>query len=183
MNVAVIGAGAVGAAVAYRLASSGARVTVFEAAERLGAGTSGRSFAWLNSNEKTPRVYHDLNVAGMRAHAELRSEFDSLPWLHAGGSVEWFSGEAERVAQRSRVERLQGWGYAAEWITPALLHELEPDIDLATVDDAPVAYFPEEGWLDPVPYVHAMLRAAQMHGAQVRVGASVEHVHVAGGRV
>jgi glycine/D-amino acid oxidase-like deaminating enzyme len=183
VDISVVGAGVVGAAVAYRLAEAGARVTVLEAADHLGAGTSGRSFAWTNANDKPPRAYHDLNVAGMRAHAALRDEFGMLPWWHGGGSVDWFATDAERAAQRARVERLQAWGYAVEWITPQQLHELEPDIDLAAVGDAPIAYYPEEGWLDPVPYLHGMLEAAQRHGAVVRTGARVEQVHLAGGRV
>ena len=59
-EIIVIGAGSVGANVAYRLAERGARVTVLEAATP-GSGTSGTSFAWTNSFHKTPRDYHDLN--------------------------------------------------------------------------------------------------------------------------
>jgi glycine/D-amino acid oxidase-like deaminating enzyme len=59
MDVVVVGAGVIGAAVAFRLAQAGARVAVLESAARVGAGTSGRSFAWTNSNQKTPRPYHD----------------------------------------------------------------------------------------------------------------------------
>src|SRR5215831_16528248 len=44
----VIGAGVMGASVAYRLAQAGAAVTVLEAA-RIGGGTSGISFAWTNA--------------------------------------------------------------------------------------------------------------------------------------
>src|SRR6266567_881074 len=145
MHILVVGGGVIGAAVAFRLAQAGAQVVVLESADRLGAGTSGRSFAWTNSNEKTPRPYHDLNVAGMRAHA-------------------------------ARVERLQTWGYSAEWITPRQLHELEPDVDLAAVGDAPIAFYPDEGWLDPIVYLHAMLQAAQRHSATVRTDAHVEHL-------
>lgn len=87
MRVIVIGAGVVGASVAYRLAQGGAVVSVLER-DRVGAGTSGSSFAWTNSNNKTPRAYHDLNVAGMRAHAALRDEFGATPWWHGGGSIE-----------------------------------------------------------------------------------------------
>jgi glycine/D-amino acid oxidase-like deaminating enzyme len=79
MDVVVVGAGVIGAAVAFRLAQAGARVTVLEGADRVGAGTSGRSFAWTNSNGKTPREYHDLNVAGLQAHAALGGEFGSTP--------------------------------------------------------------------------------------------------------
>ena len=182
MDVVIVGAGVVGAALGFRLAAAGAHVTLFEAAERVGAGTSGRSFAWTNANDKPPRAYHDLNVAGMRAHAALADEFGGLPWWHGGGSVEWFATAAERDAQRAKIERLHAWGYAAEWLSPAQLHELEPDVDLASVGDAPIAYFPDEGWLDPILYLHAMLDAARGHGAQVRTGAQVARVEVAGGR-
>ena len=62
--IVVVGAGSVGANVAYRLAQRGARVTVLDAGAP-GGGTSGASFAWTNSFSKTPRDYHDLNVASM----------------------------------------------------------------------------------------------------------------------
>ncbi|MDQ6673269.1 MAG: FAD-binding oxidoreductase [Chloroflexota bacterium] len=182
-EVAIIGGGVIGAAVAYRLAQAGAQVVVLESADRLGAGTSGRSFAWTNSNEKTPRPYHDLNVAGMRAHAALCDEFGSIPWWHDGGSVEWFATDQARAAQAAKVERLQTWGYSAEWITPGQLHELEPDVDLASVGNAPIAFYADEGWLDPVVYLHAMLQVAQRHGATVRTSSHVEHLFVKRGRV
>src|SRR2546430_11003253 len=83
----VIGAGVIGASVAYRLAQAGVSVTVLEAG-RVGGGTSGVSFAWTNANNKPPRAYHDLNVAGMRAHAALRDEVGETPGWHGGGSVE-----------------------------------------------------------------------------------------------
>jgi glycine/D-amino acid oxidase-like deaminating enzyme len=64
------------------------------------------------------------------------------------------------------------------------VQELEPDIDPATIGDAPVAFFPEEGWLDPVVYAHAMLSAARRrHGAQVICGARVVDLIMAGDRV
>jgi glycine/D-amino acid oxidase-like deaminating enzyme len=178
----VIGAGVMGASVAYRLAQAGAAVTVLEAT-RIGGGTSGISFAWTNAHKKPPRPYHDLNVAGMKAHAALAEEFGAVPWWHGGGSLEW-EAEPDRAAQRQNVERLQSWGYAAEWITARQVQELEPDIDPAMIGDAPVAFFPEEGWLDPVVYAHAMLSAARRrHGAQIVCGARVDDLIVAGDRV
>ncbi|MGE0224709.1 MAG: NAD(P)/FAD-dependent oxidoreductase [Acetobacteraceae bacterium] len=172
VKVIVIGAGVVGASVAYRLAQAGADVLVLEAG-RIGGGTSGISFAWTNAHKKPPRAYHDLNRNGMRAHAALREEFGATPWLHAGGHLEWVTPE-ERQDQAENVAQLREWGYAAEWLTAAQVLELEPDIDPATIGDAPVAFFPDEGWLDPVPYIHAMLSAAQRrHGARVLTGARV----------
>jgi glycine/D-amino acid oxidase-like deaminating enzyme len=180
-RVVVIGGGVMGASVAYRLAVAGASVTVLEAG-RIGGGTSGCSFAWTNSNGKTPRAYHDLNVAGMKAHAALVEEFGTTPWWHGGGSVEWVP-PSEQPEQRARVERLQSWGYAAEWISPKQLLELEPDIDPAQIGDAPIAYYADEGWLDPVVYVAAMLGAARSRGASVIQRACVTDAILKGGRV
>ncbi|MBV8090667.1 MAG: FAD-binding oxidoreductase [Alphaproteobacteria bacterium] len=178
----VIGAGVMGASVAYRLAQAGAAVTVLEAT-RVGGGTSGISFAWTNANKKPPKAYHDLNVAGMKAHAALADEFGATPWWHGGGSLEW-EAEPDWAAQAENVAQLQSWGYAAEWITPQQVQELEPDIDVGTIGDAPVAFFPEEGWLDPVVYAHAMLSAARLrHGANVICGARVIDLIMAGDRV
>jgi len=182
MNVVVIGAGVIGATVAYRLARAGAAVTLLEAG-RVGGGTSSATFAWTNSNGKTPRSYHDLNVAGMRAHAALRNEFDGLPWWHEGGNLEWATDDAGRTALHTKVERLRSWGYAAERLNPQQIIELEPDVDRGAVADALIAYYPDEGWVDTVPYVHAMVQAALRLGAQVRERARVTSLQVSRGRV
>ena len=182
MKTIVIGAGVMGASVAYRLAEAGAAVTVLEAT-RIGGGTSGISFAWTNSHNKPPKPYHDLNLAGMKAHAALADEFGATPWWHGGGSLEWVP-EPDRTAQRENIDRLRSWGYAAEWVTLRQLQELEPDIDPAAIGDAPVAFFSEEGWLDPVVYAHAMLSAARRrHGTTVTCGARVIDLIMKGDRV
>jgi len=128
------------------------------------------------------RFGYRLNVGGMKAHAALKDEFGATPWWHGGGSLEWEL-EPDRAAQRANVEQLQAWGYAAEWIDLKQVRELEPDINPDVIGDAPVAYFPEEGWLDPVVYAHAMLSAAQRrHGAKIVCGAKVVDLLMTGDR-
>lgn len=182
MEVVVIGAGVIGASVAYRLARAGAAVTILEALQ-VGGGTSGASFAWTNSNGKTPQAYHDLNVAGMRAHAALRDEFDNTPWWHGTGNIEWATDGARRQALHTKVERLQSWGYIAERLTPQQLIEMEPEVDPAAVADAAIAYYPEEGWVDAVAYARAMAEAAVRYGARLRTGTRVTSVQVSSGRI
>ncbi|HET8678503.1 MAG TPA: FAD-dependent oxidoreductase [bacterium] len=178
----MIGAGVIGASLAYRLARAGAAVTLLEA-HQVGGGTSGASFAWTNSNGKTPRAYHDLNVAGMRAHTALRDEFDTTRWWHGSGNIEWATDGTRRQALQTKVDRLRSWDYSAERLTPQQLIEMEPAVNSASVADAAIAYYPEEGWVDAVPYAHAMAEAAVRHGARLRTGARVTSLHVSGGRV
>ena len=108
MRIIVIGAGVMGASVAYRRRWRARSVTVLEAG-RIGGGTSGISFAWTNSSDKTPRAYHDLNVAGMKAHAALAEEFGATPWWHGGGNVEWTAPDRSRgAAGESRAPAVVG---------------------------------------------------------------------------
>ena len=83
----VIGAGILGASVAARLAADGQRVTLLDQ-DQPGRATSRWSFAWLNSNDKAPRPYHDLNHAGIRAWAELAPDLDGDAWYRPSGHVE-----------------------------------------------------------------------------------------------
>src|SRR5713226_8486332 len=129
-DVLVIGAGCVGANVAYRLAERGATVTVLDAGSP-GGGTSGASFAWTNSFSKTPRDYHDLNVAGMEEHAALVKELPGGAWLHQDGALAWEDAPAGWTRLEQAVERLAGWGYPIERITPAQAREIEPDLLIA----------------------------------------------------
>jgi glycine/D-amino acid oxidase-like deaminating enzyme len=180
-DVVVIGAGVLGASAAMRLSEAGLSVTIIESG-RVGAGTSGMSFAWINSNGKPPRAYHALNDAGRRAHFALRDEFQSTPWLHEGGCLEIVPA-AEAAALAAKVARLREWDYAAELISATRLRELEPELAIGVLGaDAGIAWFPEEGWIDPVLFAQAMVRRAQSKGAALHIGTKVTDLIVQGGR-
>ena len=180
-DVVVIGAGVLGASAAFRLAEAGLSVAILEAG-RVGAGTSGMSFAWINSNGKPPRPYHDLNVAGLQAHFALREEFEATPWLHGGGCIE-ISPVAGAAALQANISRLRAWGYAAELIPTAQLRELEPELELDAIGhEASIGWFPEDGWIDPVLFAQAMVRRAQAKGARLHIGTKVTEIVVQAGR-
>jgi glycine/D-amino acid oxidase-like deaminating enzyme len=175
MKAIVIGAGMVGSGVAYRLAEAGIDVIILEA-NRVGGGTSSISFAWTNSHGKEPRDYHDLNVSGMKAHAALAEEFPGQTWFHPSGSVAWCKTPRDREAMVKNFERLKSWGYAIEWIDRNELTEHEPDIDIDHVGDAIITFCREEGYVDPVVYSDAMVKAARKHGAKLETGVRVTDV-------
>lgn len=177
----VIGAGCVGANVAYRLAERGAAVTVLDAGAP-GAGTSGASFAWTNSFNKTPRDYHELNVASMEEHAALAKELGGGGWLHQDGALAWEDGEAGIARLGQTADRLREWGYPVERISPRQAREIEPDLRIAATAEQ-VIWTPGEGYVEVVPFIAALLVEARRRGARVVSGHRVAEVVVEGGRV
>lgn len=183
MHVVVIGAGIVGASVAYELTKAGAKVTVIEASHAA-AGSSTASFAWTNANGKTPRSYFALNVAGMRAHLDLAREFGTAPWFNQTGSFEWWTSELARAHQRESYAQMRDWGYGVEWIDAKRVKELEPDIAIEAADGAPILYYPEEGWVHPALYVAWLLRGAKARGDfELRTGTRVVGLVTQSGKV
>lgn len=175
MRTAVIGAGVVGSALARELSRRGARVTIYEA-QRPGAGTSTTSFAWVNSSNKEPRPYHDLNVAGMAAHRELAASPDPGPgWFHPTGRLEWAQ-EAEHLADLAdRVARLDAWGYPIRWITRQEAMALEPDLRLSG-GVREIVYCPDEGYVLPALLLSRLLGEAIDLGAELRAPARVRSI-------
>src|SRR5215218_3881394 len=122
LRVAVVGAGVVGSSVAYRLSEGGAEVVLIDGAEPA-SGTTSTSFAWVNANNKLPRDYFKLNVAGMREHERLSDEMGG-GWLYPAGNLIWAE---DQEALENRVERLRSWSYAAEMLPASTVNEnLEP---------------------------------------------------------
>ena len=111
---AVIGAGVIGACLALRLAEAGLEVTLLDQ-DQPGQATSRWSFAWLNSNDKAPRAYHELNHAGLRAWATLAGQLDGAAWYRPAGNIEWAATAAGHAARSP-----PGWtGWPAGATRPA----------------------------------------------------------------
>jgi len=177
MKAIVVGAGIVGASVAYRLAQAGAAVTLIEE-RRIGGGTSGVSYAWVNACEKlASRPYFELNMAGKRAHAALAEELEGAGWwYHRPGIVQWQHAEAEAGGRdgeepTDKLKRLTEWGYPAERLEYDALMKLEPEINPDVVGNASVILYPEDGWADATLCAAAQAHAAiERHGATLLVG-------------
>jgi glycine/D-amino acid oxidase-like deaminating enzyme len=161
----VIGAGILGASLAARLAADGQRVTLLDQ-DQPGRATSRWSFAWINSNDKGPRPYHDLNHAGIRAWAELAPNLDGDAWYRPSGHVELAASGAAEL--ESRVRRLTDWGYPARLVSLAEAAALEPALDVPS--DAAAAFFPDEGYILTKPLIARLVAYAESRGADVRTG-------------
>ncbi|HET9256177.1 MAG TPA: FAD-dependent oxidoreductase, partial [Pseudonocardiaceae bacterium] len=181
LNVVVVGAGVIGAAVAADLAREGCGVTVLESGQPA-AGTSSATFAWTNAGGKQPPSYFDLNVEGMRAHRRFASSVASCDWYHESGNLEWTAGADAHQEQERKVTRLLEWGYQARWLDPKDVRSLEPDMAPEAIGSR-VAYFPDEGWVVPARLVSALLSMARASGAQVRPHSAAVGVSMTGERI
>lgn len=183
MKVAVIGAGVVGASVAFRLSQQeGREVTIIDRAKP-GSGTTSTSFAWLNANQKTPLEYFELNYAGLKEHFRLGAELGEASWLHPGGNLVWSEDENDLAELGRRVDRLRSWGYAAEWWSASQVNELlEPRVAFPATD-TPVAYFPEEAWIDAPQLARTLVELARREGTELRFGTAVESIETRGAHI
>jgi len=96
-HVVVIGAGILGASIAFHLSLRGAQVTVVDAGQP-GHGTTRVSFAWLNAYSKNPYHYHDLNRRSLDmwprfAHRLAQAQDVTQVRLTWGGELRWAATE------------------------------------------------------------------------------------------
>ena len=169
-HVAVIGAGIVGASIAWRIASRGVRVTVIDKAEP-GSGASSHSFAWVNAGAKEPIGYHNLNRRSLEMWPRFAEALGDDVGLRWGGKVAWETEPAAAEALTARVHQLQSWGYPSRLVSKAELEELEPALDIGPV--AAGEYNEDEGQVEPQLVVDACVRRLTEFEAGVLTGAAV----------
>ncbi len=168
-RVVVVGAGILGASIAWRLSSRGCDVTIIDRAQP-GSGASSHSFAWINAGSKEPLHYHNLNRRSMEmwdsfAAAIADDGGSASVGLRWGGKVSWEidSKGAERLI--AEVRQLQTWGYPTRLIDSSELSELVPSLELDLVLVA--EYSDNEAQVEPQMIVDACLRRLSEHGASI----------------
>ena len=168
-TIAVIGAGIVGASIAFRLAKRGVQVMLIDKDEP-GHGASSHSFAWINAGAKEPIGYHNLNRRSLEMWPRFANEIGDQAdpasiGLRWGGKVSWESDPGAADALKARVRQLQSWGYPARLIDAIELKALEPALDIGPV--AAAEYSPNEGQVEPQLVVDACLRRLGEMGAHL----------------
>ena len=181
MNVVVIGAGVIGAAIAYYLSKEGARVTVIERG-RVGGGTSGASTAYVNAVLKRPEHYHRFSRLGVEAYDRLEEELGPGSGIGARGALHWPASMAGRLKTFDRVlAELEEWDYPHEVLNPAEAAEIEPNIRVRD-HRGPVLYLPHERWVEGETLARTLCEKAVEMGATVLKSCPVLEIVMAGGR-
>lgn len=180
-RIVIVGAGIIGASIAYHLVKRGASVVIVEAV-RPGAGATEKSFGWLNATfSKKPRAYFDLNQLGLAGWRRLETELGGELKVRWGGSLSWASTNGTAEELRENVRRHQEWGYATHLIGEDEFRQLLPNV--APGEFGAACYCEFEGALDPMDAVKALLRQVREQGGEVRYPLQVDGLKLEGGRV
>ncbi len=170
-DVAVIGAGVVGCALARRFTLDGARVVVLEKAEEVLDGASKANSAILHTGFDAPvgTLEADCIRAGHAEYREIRERM-GLPLLECGALVvAWTAEEAARLPALMDAARANGVDDVAP-LTAAETRTLEPRLGAGVAGAFRV---PGESLIDPWSAAHAYLAQALINGAELRYGAEV----------
>ncbi len=154
-QVAIVGGGVVGAAVAHALARRGVEAVLLEAEDELARGASGANSGILHTGfDSEPGA---LETRLILRSAELREELmgELRTTVRRCGARLWPRGEDEQSAVARLAENARANGVEAH---------LEGDGSLSV---------PGEAVTDPVAFVHALAGAACAGGARLRLGARV----------
>ena len=186
-DVVVVGAGAVGLAIAWRAAQRGLRVTVLERADVPGAGTSAVAagmLAPISETIATELALMRLGLESVDAYpefvAELREASGVDPgYLRCGTLLAARDGD-EAEALGRELELRQSLGLAVHRLRSSEARRLEPALSPAL---RLALEIPDDHAIDPRKLTAALARAVTTAGVALRTGATVERVSVADGRV
>lgn len=174
MRVVVIGAGLIGASVAYHLAREGAAVYLVDG-DRPGGGTTGATFAYLAAFRVRPDWYARHRYAALRYWSELAREILAEDLVHRNGAIFIAGADSDAQSLLTCAEDARAIGLECNEVSAADLEELEPGLRLPTVPAA-IVHLPEEGWLESVPMVERLLQAAKALTATVIIGTPVQGI-------
>ncbi|UOK35753.1 FAD-binding oxidoreductase [Pseudomonas palleroniana] len=154
-RVVVIGAGIVGASLAYHLAGKGANVILVEA-QGIASGVTGSSFAWINTTHPEPDPIAQLRASAIKEYRRLETQ---LP----GMEIRWTGALSYSVMPNAALSA-SGRQASDHWISRSQILDLEPN--LKNPPEAAL-FVAQEGALDAVAATHALIAGAEAYGAKI----------------
>jgi D-hydroxyproline dehydrogenase subunit beta len=174
-EVAVVGAGIVGAATAWELHARGVDVALLDRGEVSGA-TTGLGEGNVLCCDKPPGPELDLTIAGLPVYDELEEVVGEAARIRRKGALVVHRDEASWAGEAVRVEHLRAAGAHGYLVEVDDVRRMEPELTGAL---AGAAFFPAD--LQCAPRAIARALAAQV--PRVHTGVEVEAVVVERERV
>jgi glycine/D-amino acid oxidase-like deaminating enzyme len=175
ISVIVVGAGIVGASLAFHFARRGAAVHVVEEGAQAGSGVTARAFGWVNIINIAPgAVNYRLVQEALADYARLQADLPDAFVAARPGSLFWLGGaaETEAFAAAHRAE-----GTDVELVNAATITAWEPNL---RQPPACAMFSPRDLALDPARLARDLIDAS---GATATFGRKVENLILSGDRV
>ena len=185
-NVAIIGAGVIGLAIAWRLAQRGAKVTIFDKGVA-GSGASHAAAGMLAAHlEAEPREENlvALNRASQALWPAFAEEIEAATGMSVGLRAEGTLLLALTGDDQSRLKHVlafqQSLGLPLEWLTTAEVRRREPHL---TPSITGAIFSPQDHQVDNRAVAAALRAAVLKADVTLREQAAVEQVVTNDGRV
>jgi D-hydroxyproline dehydrogenase subunit beta len=168
-DVLVIGAGIVGASVAYHATALGLRVTVVERGGVAG-GTSSACEGNLLVSDKGPGPELSLGLLSLRVWQDTVADLgDTFEYEPKGGVVVARTAEGVSALRRFGASQ-RAAGVTVDDLDPAAMFDLEPNLSR---DVAGGAWYPQDAQVQPMLATAHMLARARQRGAVLHQGTAV----------
>lgn len=178
-EVAVIGGGVIGCAVAWRLARAGADVVLLEAVD-VAAGSSSRGAGGVRAQWPDPLEVR-LSLESIAFYLRAEDELGVPPPIARHGYLYLASDADELRRLEAATAAARRLGVQIRTLDAATLADLVPG--LRTDDLVGGLLGPDDGYGDPAAATRAFGAAARRAGATVRTGAAVTGADVRDGRI
>ncbi len=177
-RIIVVGAGIIGASLAFHLSRRPVRLSVLDRAEP-GSGASSHSFAWINTSAgKEPASYHDLNRRSVDMWDRFARSLAADVGLRWGGELRWTTTPAEAEELRAAVAVLQRRGHHSRLLNEAECQALEPGLRLDRFVLG--ALSPNDAQVDPARVIRACLGQVRAQGGTVEAHTEVRGFRLEG---
>jgi glycine oxidase len=181
----IIGAGIIGASIAWRLAQSGRRVTLVD------AGTMGGEASWAGAGMLAPGgevekrdVWTDLALESMRLYPGYVAELESATGIaidfRRSGAFELAFDDAEWKTLGRRAETQRGMGILSQSMTASGVRSRVPSLEK---EIAGALFYPDDAMVDPRDVMRALRAACRSLGVEIVEGWRANAIHATGDAV
>jgi sarcosine oxidase subunit beta len=179
--VVVIGAGCIGASIAYHLGRRGVKdVVVLEREPFAGAGSTSKAAGGVRAQFSTPLNVR-LSMLAVSHYERFAEEMETEPVFFQVGYL-FLLADAERWASFQRQAEMQrGLGLPVQTLTPEGARALVPELDVSDLLGA--TFCPRDGLCNPHEITQAYVKQARRLGAKFRFGLPATGLVVERGRV
>jgi sarcosine oxidase subunit beta len=179
-DIVVVGAGIMGLAIAYHLASMGVeKVSVVDRSYLCG-GASGRNGGGVRaqwSSEQNVRLMQE----SIRICRDFASEMKINVWFRQGGYLFIVRSEEKRRALEASVNVQNACKLSTRMLTPKEAKDLVPELDTDGIVAA--SYNGDDGVVFPWPFVWGFAQAAEKRGVEIHTFTDVKGFQTQGDQI